>query len=112
MQNFQDARESLALGDLDADTRPSRKTSIAYAAAGFDAIGLWEFKLPADDEANLALLAQHGLGVAICVPTVPSFLPLAIPGMEGPPEVAERVEATLRVDQRGWRATRPRRSRA
>ena len=25
----------------------------AYAAAGFDAIGLWEFKLPADDSANV-----------------------------------------------------------
>ena len=30
----------------------------AYAAAGFDAIGIWEFKLPADDEANIALLAE------------------------------------------------------
>ena len=31
----------------------------AYAAAGFDAIGIWEFKLPPDDEANLALLAEQ-----------------------------------------------------
>jgi sugar phosphate isomerase/epimerase len=65
----------------------------AYAAAGFDAIGLWEHKLPADDAANIALLREHGLAVSNCVPTVPSFLPLAIPGMEGPAGVEERVEA-------------------
>ena len=65
----------------------------AYAAAGFDAIGLWEFKLPRDDEANIALLREHRLRVAVCVPEVPSVLPLAIPGMEGPPDVADRIEA-------------------
>lgn len=65
----------------------------AYAAAGLDAIGIWEFKLPPDDAANIALLAEHGLAVANCVPTVPSFLPLRIPGMEGPPDPAERLDA-------------------
>ena len=65
----------------------------AYAAAGFDAIGLWEFKLPDDDEANVVLLREHGLSVSNCVPTVPSFLQLAIPGMEGPADPAGRVEA-------------------
>ena len=65
----------------------------AYAAAGFDAIGLWEFKLPDDDEANIALLREHGLRVAVCVPAVPSVLPLAIPGMEGPADPAERIDA-------------------
>jgi sugar phosphate isomerase/epimerase len=65
----------------------------AYAAAGFDAIGLWEFKLPRDDDANIALLREHRLRVAVCVPEVPSVLPLAIPGMEGPPGVADRIEA-------------------
>jgi sugar phosphate isomerase/epimerase len=65
----------------------------AYAEAGFDAIGLWEMKLPPDDVANRALLAEHGLSVSNCIPTVPSFLPLAIPGLEGPPDPAERTEA-------------------
>ncbi len=64
-----------------------------YAAAGFDAIGLWEFKLPGDDATNVELIRSHGLAVSNCIPTVPSFLPLAIPGMEGPPEPQERVEA-------------------
>lgn len=65
----------------------------AYAAAGFDAIGLWEFKLPGDDETNIALLRSSGLAVSNCVPTVPSFLPLAIPGMEGPGDPGERADA-------------------
>jgi sugar phosphate isomerase/epimerase len=68
----------------------------AYAAAGFDAIGLWEFKLPADDDANVALLREHGLAVAVCVPAVPSILQLAIAGMEGPPDPAERIASLER----------------
>lgn len=65
----------------------------AYAAAGFDAIGIWESKLPDDDEANVALLHEHGLAVANCVPLIPSILQLARPGMEGPPDPEVRIEA-------------------
>ena len=65
----------------------------AYAAAGFDAIGLWEMKLPQDDLASLDLIRTHGMSVSNCVPTVPSFLPLAIPGLEGPANPAERLDA-------------------
>jgi sugar phosphate isomerase/epimerase len=64
----------------------------AYAAAGFDGIGLWEMKLSDDDAANRALLRDAGLGIASCVPSVPSLLPLGLPGMEGPPDPAQRVE--------------------
>jgi sugar phosphate isomerase/epimerase len=64
----------------------------AYAAAGFDAIGIWEMKLPADDAANLALLREHGLAVSNCVPEVPSLLQLGIPGMEGPADPTERID--------------------
>ena len=78
----------------------------AYAAAGFDAIGLWEFKLPADDEANIALLREHGLRVAVCVPAVPSVLPLAIAGMEGPEDVDERIRA-LEASVRRFAAYEP-----
>jgi sugar phosphate isomerase/epimerase len=65
----------------------------AYAAAGFDGIGIWEMKLPDDDEANLALLRDAGLAVASCIPTVPSILALRLPGMEGPPDPGERIAA-------------------
>jgi sugar phosphate isomerase/epimerase len=64
-----------------------------YAEAGFDAIGLWEMKLPDDDADNVAQLRAAGLSVSNCVPSVPSFLQLAIPGMEGPSEPEERIEA-------------------
>jgi sugar phosphate isomerase/epimerase len=65
----------------------------AYAAAGFDAIGIWEFKLPPDDDANIALLREHGLSVSNCVPAVPAYFPLGIPGMEGPTDLGARVDA-------------------
>ena len=54
-------------------------------------------KLPADDAANRAPLREHGLAVANCVPTVPSFLQLAIPGLEGP---ADRTSAARRSARR------------
>ena len=57
LANLRGAREPLPLRDLDR-RRVVRGGRRAYAAAGFDAIGIWEFKLPADDEANLALLAS------------------------------------------------------
>jgi sugar phosphate isomerase/epimerase len=66
---------------------------IAYAKAGFDGIGIWEMKLPTDDEVNIKLLRDTGLGVANCVPIVPSILPLRLPGMEGPPKPRDRVDA-------------------
>jgi len=65
----------------------------AYAAAGFTGIGIWEFKLPDDDAANRALLREAGLQVASCIPTVPSILPLRLPGMEGLPTPEERIDA-------------------
>jgi sugar phosphate isomerase/epimerase len=63
----------------------------AYSAAGFDGIGIWEIKLPPNDAANRELVREAALAVASCVPTVPSILPLGLPGMEGPPDVDERV---------------------
>jgi sugar phosphate isomerase/epimerase len=65
----------------------------AYAAAGFDGIGIWEVKLPADDAANRSLLREAGLGVAGCVPAVPSILPIFLPGMDEPRDPVERVTA-------------------
>ena len=63
----------------------------AYAAAGVGAMGIWELKLGADDDGSLALLREHGLGVANCVPRVPSVLPLNRPGMELPADPHERI---------------------
>ncbi len=38
-------------------------------------------------------LRAAGLSVSNCIPTVPSFLQLAIPGMQGPADPEERIEA-------------------
>lgn len=63
----------------------------AYAAAGVDAIGICEFKLPGDDADARRLVGDARLEVGACVPSVPSILPL--PRMEGPDSPEERVEA-------------------
>ena len=41
----------------------------------------------------MTLLTDHGLAVASCIPAVPSFLPLGIPGLEGPDDPEERVRS-------------------
>lgn len=83
----------LALSEISTVNAPFAEDVGAYAAAGFDGIGIWEFKLPQDDAANLALLDDAGLAVANCIPLVPSILPLRLPGMEGPSDPRERVDA-------------------
>jgi sugar phosphate isomerase/epimerase len=83
----------LSLSEISTVNASFAEDAAAYATAGFDAIGLWEFKLPADDDANRQLLARHGLAVAHCVPAVPSILPLDIPGLEGPSDPAVRIAA-------------------
>jgi sugar phosphate isomerase/epimerase len=85
----------LSLSEISTVGASFDEDALAYSAAGFDGIGLWEMKLPPDDEANVELLRRVGLGVASCVPVVPSILPLGIPGMEGPPDPADRI-ASLR----------------
>ena len=83
----------LALSEISTVNASFEEDVAAYSAAGFDAIGIWEMKLPPDDEANLSLLREAGLAVASCIPTVPSILPLLLPGMEGPPTLEQRVAA-------------------
>jgi len=64
----------------------------AYAAAGADGIGIWEFKLPKGEDArSLDQVAASGLDVSICVPEVPSVYPDGYFGE--PAEPAARVVA-------------------
>lgn len=83
----------LSLSEISTVGASFEEDVAVYAAAGFAGIGIWEMKLPPDDDANIARLREAGLGVANCVPAVPSILPLRIPGMEGPPEPADRIAA-------------------
>ena len=62
----------------------------AYAAAGFDGIGIWEMKL-GDDDADVQALRASGLRATNCVPLVPSILPNTV--IEGPEDVETRIEA-------------------
>lgn len=82
----------IALSEISTVAASFADDVAAYRAAGFDGIGIWEFKLPDDDEANIALLRSHGLTVANCVPAVPTVLQLGIPGMEGPADPEMRIE--------------------
>src|SRR5207237_2023976 len=81
----------LALSEISTVNASFAEDVAAYAAAGFDAIGIWEFKLDADDAASHARLRAAGLAVANCVPAVPSILQLDVPGMHGPGAPRERV---------------------
>ena len=81
----------LALSEISTVNASFEEDVAAYAAAGFDGIGIWEMKLPPDDDVSRGLLREVGLAVASCVPTVPSILPLLLPGMEGPPDPRERI---------------------
>lgn len=85
----------LSLSEISTPNASFEDDVRAYAAAGFDAIGIWEFKLPEDDAANRALLREAGLAVAGCVPAVPSILPIFLPGMEKPSDPSERVAALV-----------------
>jgi sugar phosphate isomerase/epimerase len=80
----------LSLSEISTVNATFQEDLGSYAAAGFDAIGIWEFKLPQDDSVAAALGAA-GLAVANCVPTVPSILPWDLPGMEGPRDPQERI---------------------
>jgi sugar phosphate isomerase/epimerase len=83
----------LSLSEISTVGASFEQDVAAYAAAGFDGIGIWEMKLRGDHAGALARLREAGLGVANCIPTVPSLLPLGLPGMEGPPSPEERLVA-------------------
>jgi sugar phosphate isomerase/epimerase len=83
----------IALSQISTPAASFAEDVAAYAAAGFDGIGLWEFKLPEDDAASARRMREAGLGAAYCVPAIPSLLQLALPGMEGPADPGERIEA-------------------
>lgn len=56
----------LSLSEISTVNASYRDDLIAYAAAGFDGIGIWESKLTGDDKADVAALRASGLAVANC----------------------------------------------
>ena len=83
----------LSLSEMSTPDATFAEDVAAYAAAGFDAIGIWEFKLPDDDEANIALLRSAGLAVSNCVPKIPSILPIDMPDLGAESDPSERIAA-------------------
>ena len=81
----------LSLSEISTVSASFRDDLRAYAAAGFDGIGIWEMKLGANDEANLEAVRASGLSVTNCVPLVPSILPNTV--IEGPEDVETRIES-------------------
>ncbi len=88
----------LSLSEISTVNASYREDLEAYAAAGFDGIGIWESKLSGDDEADVAALRASGLSVANCVPAAPSILPIpdAIPGPDDPEERIRGLCASVR----------------
>jgi sugar phosphate isomerase/epimerase len=80
----------LSLSEISTVRASFRDDLRAYAAAGFDGIGIWESKL-GDDDADLSALRDSGLRATNCVPLVPSILPNTV--IEGPLDVEERIES-------------------
>ncbi len=64
---------------------------LAYRSAGFEGIGLWQFKLSGDWVADRDAVRGAGLEATNCVPLVPTILPN--PVMEGPDDPDERIES-------------------
>ena len=77
-----------SLSEISTVAAPFSEDVRAYAASGFEGIGIWEMKL-GDDETDLELLRASGLRVTNCVPSVPSILPNTV--IEGPDDVEERI---------------------
>jgi sugar phosphate isomerase/epimerase len=81
----------LSLSEISTPSASFRDDLRAYAAAGFDGIGIWEMKLGVNDEANLEAVRASGLSVTNCVPLVPSILPNTV--IEGPEDVETRIDS-------------------
>ncbi|MEJ7570120.1 MAG: sugar phosphate isomerase/epimerase [Gaiellaceae bacterium] len=80
----------LSLSEISTVGANFRDDLRAYAAAGFEGIGIWEMKL-GEDEPDLAALRASGLRATNCVPLVPSILPNTV--IEGPLDVEERIDS-------------------
>jgi sugar phosphate isomerase/epimerase len=81
----------LSLSEISTVDASYREDLRAYAAAGFAGIGIWESKLGANDDADVAALRESGLRATNCVPAVPSVLPNTV--IDGPDDVDVRVRA-------------------
>ena len=81
----------LSLSQISTANASFDEDLLAYKAAGFEGIGLWEYKLSGDYVADRDALYGAQLEVTNCVPLVPTILPN--PVMEGPEDVDARIDS-------------------
>jgi sugar phosphate isomerase/epimerase len=80
----------LSLSQISTANASFEDDLLAYARAGFEGIGLWQFKLSGDWVADRDALHGAGLEATNCVPAVPTILPN--PVIAGPDDPDERIE--------------------
>ena len=80
----------LSLSQISTANASFEDDLLAYARAGFEGIGLWQFKLSGDWVADRDAVHGAGLEATNCVPQVPTILPN--PVIEGPENPDERIE--------------------
>jgi sugar phosphate isomerase/epimerase len=81
----------LSLSQISTANASFEDDLLAYRSAGFEGIGLWQYKLSGDWVADRDAMRGAGLEATNCVPLVPTILPN--PVMEGPEDPAERIES-------------------
>jgi sugar phosphate isomerase/epimerase len=81
----------LSLSEISTAEASFSEDLVAYRAAGFEGIGLWQYKLGGDYVAERDALRGAQLVPTNCVPLVPTILPN--PVMEGPDDPDERIES-------------------
>jgi sugar phosphate isomerase/epimerase len=81
----------LSLSQISTANASSDDDLLAYRAAGFDGIGLWEYKLSGDYVRDRDAVRGAQLEVTNCVPLVPTILPN--PVMEGPEDPDARIDS-------------------
>ena len=84
----------LSLSEISTFNATFAEDVAAYAAAGFDAIGIWEFKLPDDDDGQPRAAARaRARRRELRSRSSRRSCSSAIPGMEGPADPEMRIEA-------------------
>jgi sugar phosphate isomerase/epimerase len=86
----------LSLSEISTANASFDEDVLAYARAGFEGIGVWEYKLSGDNRADVDALRAAGLAVTNCMPLNPTFLPNeVIPGPDDPDERIESIRASI-----------------
>lgn len=86
----------LSLSQISTANASFDEDLLAYVRAGFEGVGVWEYKLTGDGRADRDALRGAGLQATNCMPLNPTILPNAvIPGPDDPDERIESIRASI-----------------